>query len=209
MFRHCCRRLPADYPFVGPRMPCLAVGSCVPEVDIPFCHGRYHELYDVVDLFVVLEMGGSVSHNLEYIRKHRPRLNFDPTLFDRRFRNKTLHVKLDGSLMHSSNPFENQGMMRTHGFASAYRRARGCRGHTVGKDGISNDLLLLSDIDEIPRSRVLRGLLEQSAVWSRLEAGEAPCSTTWPAKPASNVASPALTISGRMPRLVLRAWAEG
>ena len=32
--------------------------------------GRYHELYDVVDLFVVLEMGGSVSHNLEYIRKH-------------------------------------------------------------------------------------------------------------------------------------------
>ena len=111
-----------------------------------FVMGRYHELYDVVDLFVVLEMGGSVSHNLEYIRKHRPRLNFDPTLFDRRFRNKTLHVKLDGSLMHSSNPFENQGMMRTHGFASAYRRARGCRGHTVGKDGISNDLLLLSDI---------------------------------------------------------------
>ena len=143
-----------------------------------FVVGRYHELYDVVDLFVVLEMGGSVSHNLEYIRKHRPRMHFDPSLFDRRFQKKTLHVKLDGSLMRSSDPFENQKMMRTHGFASAYRRARGWRGHTVGEDGISNDLVLLSDIDEIPRSRVLRGLLEQSAVWSRLEAGEAPCSTT-------------------------------
>ena len=76
---------------------------------------------------------------------------------------------------------KNLRMMLTHGFASAYRRARGWRGHTVGKDGISNDLVLLSDIDEIPRSRVLHGLLEQSAVWSRLEAGKAPSSTTWPA----------------------------
>ena len=144
-----------------------------------FVVGRYHELYDVVDLFVVLEMGGSVSHNPEHIRKHRPRLHFNPSLFDRRFQNKTLHVKLDGSLMHSSGPFKNQRMIL--GFASAYRRARGWRGYTVGEDGISNDLVLLSDIDEIPRSRVLRGLLEQSAVWRRLEAGEVPCSTTWPA----------------------------
>ena len=143
-----------------------------------FIMGRYHELYDVVDLFVVLEIGSSASHNPEFIREHRPRLKFDPHLFDKRFRNKTLHVKLDGSLVHSSEPVKNLRMMLTHGFASAYRRARGWRGHTVGEDGISNDLLLLSDIDEIPRSRVLRGLLEQSAVWSRLEAGEAPCSTT-------------------------------
>lgn len=133
---------------------------------------RYHELYDVVDLFVVLEIGSSASHNPEFIREHRPRLKFDPHLFDKRFRNKTLHVKLDGSLVHSSEPVKNLRMMLTHGFASAYRRARGWRGHPVGEDGISNDLLLLSDIDEIPRSRVLRGLLEQSAVWSRLEAGE-------------------------------------
>ena len=108
-----------------------------------FVVGRYHELYDVVDLFVVLEIGSSASHNPEFIREHRPRLKFDPHLFDKRFRNKTLHVKLDGSLVHSSEPVKNLRMMLTHGFASAYRRARGWRGHTVGKDGISNDLVLL------------------------------------------------------------------
>ena len=73
----------------------------------------------------------------------------------------------------------------------------------MGKDGISNDLVLLSDIDEIPRSRVLRGLLEQSAVWRRLEAGEAPCSTTWPACQLP------WTISGRVPAASAQGLGRG
>ncbi|KAL1519721.1 hypothetical protein AB1Y20_023231 [Prymnesium parvum] len=142
---------------------------------------RLHEMASIPNLLhVLLEMGTPLSRNLQFAAV------VEQGHFDLRdlawapFRQRIQHVKLNGSQLFASlvpctgtgracepthpNAHLAQHIMRTVGFSTALSM--------VWPPAASNDWVLLSDIDEIPRAHLfVNSLLADSSVRFQLENG--------------------------------------
>ena len=140
---------------------------------------RLRELADLVDVFVVLEMGRPLSTNAAVAPGS---FNKSAPAF-RPYAAQILHVDLapyahlllraaDSSAGASQLQWrpakQNEYTMRTLGVAMAYRMLAQGAPHGAGS---APDRVILSDIDEIPRARALRRLLGDRVVAAHLAAG--------------------------------------
>jgi len=101
---------------------------------------RFHELYDVVDYFVIVESKETHKGNLKpyYFEENKER--FTP------FLDKVIHVKVENRLAASAGPWDREN----------YQRDQIMRGLINCKD---SDIVVISDLDEIYRNTVMPELV--------------------------------------------------
>lgn len=120
---------------------------------------RLHELQDVVDEHVIVDMGMPLSLNKQYVQKRGivQRWNSSQPCWHG-WLDRIRHVPLDGRhlLAHARSPAKAQQIMRTAGFSFALEQAL--------PPGSAEAWVLLSDIDEIPRASALSNALLSAAV---------------------------------------------
>jgi hypothetical protein len=132
---------------------------------------RLHELNRTVDKFVILETPRALSGlRAGHGRGRGVQLDLTRPQFAP-FASKIVHYVYGGPLqgveLDSPTPKVNQARMRDQGFAAAYGAAG-----PAGDGRRVHDLLVLADIDEVPRAEVLAKLAAQPDVLQRLAAGE-------------------------------------
>lgn len=145
---------------------------------------RMHELSSLVDVFVVLEMGAPLSGYRDVTPLH-----FNPNLpAFAPFAARIVHVNLASrahELLVSSTAMRSDGRKCTAhagtkelpSCAKVNERTMRTRGAQMAYSSIEhprpqNDVLLLSDVDEIPRARALAQLLGNATAMKRLHAGD-------------------------------------
>lgn len=102
---------------------------------------RVHELYDVVDKFVVFESDTTFQGNPKPFF-----LNMDKDI-PQKFHNKIQHIRYTPDVV-KSNPWSNEEMQR----------------NAIGKSLTNlyhNDIILLSDVDEIPDQTELQTIIQR------------------------------------------------
>jgi beta-1,4-mannosyl-glycoprotein beta-1,4-N-acetylglucosaminyltransferase len=106
---------------------------------------RLNELYETVDKFVLVEASRTQSMLPKpyYFEENKQRFN--------KFLDKIIHVKVDEVLDVSKNPW----------VFDIHQRACIRRGLDLIEDLNDEDIILISDLDEIPKSSALRGHLPQ------------------------------------------------